>query len=331
LNPEYAFRASAANDPGAVHASRSNVGLWLAKRLEGLQPSAHATLPSSDIEPTVHQLLLPLLHDEFISNVPSQKNLESLSSIYFDMVHPLIPVVDKANYKLTASGEPHVIILRQGVCLVASMNREAHAHLFLPGASACLGPREFGKRILASMKTCIDIGLITDKIVLIQALVLMSFFMEGPEGRDMASQLCARAVECAFSVGLHLKDSQNHQDDAYAVSLFCCVWALDRMHAAFHGRPVMMHERDIRGNFHECFKRQEACFRLLLSVVALLDNVIDLYRPGFDPETTGWEGHFPSFEELWANTSGASIGTSLVGTLRLARFYDFTGRDFSNR
>jgi len=26
--------------------------------------------------------------------------------------------------------------------------------------------------------------------------------------------------------------------------VFCCVWALDKLNAAFHGRPVLVHERD---------------------------------------------------------------------------------------
>jgi len=51
------------------------------------------------------------------------------------------------------------------------------------------------------------------------------------------------------------------------------------MNAAFNGRPVLMHERDLRKDLTCCFEEQEPCFRVFLKVIELLDKVIDLYRP----------------------------------------------------
>ncbi|EHK99801.1 hypothetical protein M7I_4296 [Glarea lozoyensis 74030] len=45
------------------------------------------------------------------------------------------------------------------------------------------------------------------------------------------------------------------------------------MNAAFNGRPVLMHERDIGLDMFKSFQEQKyPCFRLLLEVVKLLDK-----------------------------------------------------------
>jgi hypothetical protein len=88
------------------------------------------------------------------------------------------------------------------------------------------------------------------------------------------------------------------------------------MNAAFNGRPVQMHERDIRKDLDHCFKQQEPCFRLFLEVIMLLDKVIDLYRPLASPgapTTLNWD--FPSFEEVVLKCGGSQIGTSALGML----------------
>jgi len=88
------------------------------------------------------------------------------------------------------------------------------------------------------------------------------------------------------------------------------------MNAAFNGRAVQMHERDISKDLNQCFKEQEPCFRVFLEVIVLLDKVIDLYRPLASPgapATLNWD--FPSFEEVVLNCGGSQIGTSALGML----------------
>lgn len=93
---------------------------------------------------------------------------------------------------------------------------------------------------------------------------------------------------------------------------------MDRMNAAFNGRPVSMHERDLRKDLEHCFERQEPCFRLFLEVIVLLDKVIDLYRPvahsGDAPALT-WD--FPDFEDVVLKCGSSQIGTTALGTFWL--------------
>ena len=86
------------------------------------------------------------------------------------------------------------------------------------------------------------------------------------------------------------------------------------MNAAFHGRPVMIHERDIGWDMQVCFESQQPCFRLLLEVTNLLAKLISLYRPQHIPENAVFDIEFPSFEELVMKSGGSNVATSQLGT-----------------
>jgi hypothetical protein len=92
------------------------------------------------------------------------------------------------------------------------------------------------------MRLIIEMGLVKDKIVLIQALALMSQFTDNPVGDDTSPQLCGRAVHHVQTLGLHLKRRQEDERGSYNTTLLCCIYSIDRMNAAFHGRPTLMHE-----------------------------------------------------------------------------------------
>lgn len=98
---------------------------------------------------------------------------------------------------------------------------------------------------------------------------------------DMPSLLFSQAVHYALSIGIHLVGSGAQDERSKeAETLYCALWALDRMNAAFHGRPCLLHERDTDRNLEECIAAQEEPgFRLFLNVIIMLDKVIALYRP----------------------------------------------------
>lgn len=61
----------------------------------------------------------------------------------------------------------------------------------------------FARSLLAAMRLSIDLGIVTDKVVLIQAFALMTMFRDGRNGHENSSQLCGRAVHHLQSLGLH--------------------------------------------------------------------------------------------------------------------------------
>lgn len=321
LNPEGIFLAATSPTSAVTANQQDSIGIWLVDKLSNRAESNLGSLAEAasncfyGYSPLVQKVLLPLLVEESLSVVPPPAELQALYNVYFEKNHPIFPVVDKTALGNMDPTQPTSILLKQGICLVASMNVNARTHLRLQNSSSVLSHREFGKRLAAAMRTSIEIGLVTEKIVLIQASALLSFFIEGPDGGDISSHFCGRAVQFVQSMGLHVRSQQQEKKDQYAETLLCCVWARDRLNAAFHGRPVLMHQRDFGKDLESCFQRQDSCFQVFLRVIMLLDTVINLYRPAIEGNALGWEGEFPSLEELVATSGGSHIPTPLLGEL----------------
>jgi hypothetical protein len=259
-----------------------------------------------------------MLEQECKSTIPPPDKVEALSKIYFEKVHPIFPVIDQEAYHNLNPTDPGHIFLQQGICLAASKNFAARQHLIMGESSQPLSCREFGETLSGAMRISVEMSLVSDKIVLIQGLALMSQFSDNPDGADLSSQLCGRAVHHVQSLGLHVKGQQEEHRDR-STTLLCCIWAIDRMNAAFNGRPVLMHERDLRKDLEQCFEQQEPCFRLFLQVIDLLDKVIELYRPlpaSGDQSRLNWD--FPAFEDVVLRCGASTVGTSALGKLELS-------------
>lgn len=321
LNPEAIFQAATSPDARRSSSLEDSIGVWLARRLgNGVQGLGTAVAdpqsPSSlfyGSASLVQKVLVPVLVEETLSTLPPPAKIDVLSKIYFERIHPVFPVIDENGFNELRAADPGRILLQQGICLAASKNYVGAEHLFLAGLDSLLSCREFGNRLFAAMRLSIELGLVTDHIILIQALILMSHFADGPDSGDLSSQLCARAVHHVQSIGLHLRWRLRGPEDQYGITLLCCVWALDRMNAAFLGRPVLIHERDIGTNLDHCFEQQAPYFRLFLHVILLLDKIIELYRP-LSANESRREIDFPSFEDLVAKCPGSHIATPILGT-----------------
>jgi hypothetical protein len=320
LSPEGVILA--ASSPEKIGpTSVDTVGVWMAKQLINRVPDAESTTrnPSSHTSlfnssaSVVQKVLIPLLEQEALSALPPPPNLLALSQMYFDKCHPIFPVVDEVGFRSLDSSDPRRVLLQQAICLAASRNFTSKSHLILPGTESPLSYREFGDRLFASMRLSVEMGLVTDKIVLVQALALMSQFANGPDSGDTSSQFCGRAINHSQFIGLHLKGQDDGNRDRYGTTLLCCLWALDLMNAAFNGRPVLMHERDFAVNIRQCIEQQEPCFRLLLEVTTIFDKVIELYRPSSTPICFGLEVELPSFEELVMRCGASQVDAPLIG------------------
>ncbi|KAH7364392.1 hypothetical protein BKA65DRAFT_491203 [Rhexocercosporidium sp. MPI-PUGE-AT-0058] len=322
LNPEGIFLA--ATSPNATRGASldDSIGVWLNTSLSKHGPprTSHVSQSPSNLfyrsGSLIQKVLIPMLEQECLSTIPPPNGLEILARAYFDKVYPIFPVVSESTLRQSAHlSTPDRIILQQGICLAASRNQASRQYLTL-GNVTPLSCREFGEKISGAMRMSIEMGLVTNKIVLIQALALLSQFTDDPPGEDLSSQFCMRAVHQVQSLGLHIKGQEEHAD--YDTTLLCCIWAMDRMNAAFNGRPVSMHERDLRKDLDRCFQQQETPFRLFLEVVALLDKVIELYRPSAlsgDSLVLSWE--FPAFEDIVLRCGSSNVGTTALASVEV--------------
>jgi Fungal specific transcription factor domain len=320
LNPEGVLAATSPNSTQGIP-SDDSIGIWLAekfkKRTVGIDSNDECERPSASMfygfGSMVQKILVPILKEECLSLLPPPSDFEALASFYFEKIHLIFPVINKDRFWHLPSTDPAGMLLRQSVCLAASMNFSVKQYLRLEVGEPPLSFREFGRRMFAVMRISIETGFVTDKIVLIQALALMSFFMDGSDGRDLSSLMCGRAVQYVHSLGLHMKNAQHDQGSDYTVSLFCCIWALDMLNAAIHGRPVLMHKRDFGRDLEQCIDQQEPCFQLLLRVVVLLDKVINIYRPRLRSNEVNGLDDFLPFEELLSRCSALQAPAPLLG------------------
>ena len=321
LNPEGVFLAvhSPQDTRGAF--SHDRVGIWLADKLNSKEKQNDRTLtrpwPRSSLlaglTPMIQKVLFTGLEEECLSLLPPHESIRNLTSIYFKRFHPILPIINESAFRSLGRTDPAYVLLQQGICLVASMIPSSKRYLFLGDSEVPLQHREFGKRVVSAMRISTEAGVITDKIVLIQALVLMWMFSDGPDARDVSSMLCARAVQHVQSLGFHVYKKSPDQAGHYESTMLCCVWAIDRLNAAFHGRPVLMHERDFGIDLAVYIDSQMLCTRLFLHVISWLDKVIDMYRPNAELRSSDLEIPFDSFEDLLVQSQSLRIPTPLLG------------------
>ena len=320
LNPESIFLA--ATSPSSTHGAGESdrVGVWLSRRVMESITSTQAMLALKQshsnslyaADPMISTVLVPYLGDQCLRLLPKSADFEGLSDIYFKEVHPIFPVLDEESFQALQEGSPAKVLLKQAICLAASTNKRTTKLLNLStGSTAC--HKDFAEQTSQAIQTSINLGLVKDELVLIQVLALLSFFTQLSDNRHSSAELAARAISYAHTVGLHLQTNTSRKDHIYVTRLFCCIWALDRLNAAFHGRPVLMHERDFGRNLESCFQQQEGCFQLLLRTVSLLDKVIELYRPMADGSEVSWESDFPTFEELLLTSGALRVKSHLLG------------------
>jgi hypothetical protein len=320
MNPEGAFLA--ATSPGDINGSPvgGSVGIWLAREVNKVPEDRgrSALAPSSSIfagcSLAIQQIVLPVMERECLSTIPPPSHLQKLRQLYFQRFHDLFPAIDKKAYETMSLDHTSRLLLDQGVCLLASVDAGVRAHLLLANEPEILTCEVFGRRIFAAMRVAIEIGLVSDKFILVQALALMSMYSFGREGSECSSLTLARAMQYSLSLGLHIPESNENAHHEQTETLFCCVWMLDRLHAALQGKPILLHERDIERPLLQCFHSQEPQFQLLLHVVELIDRVVPLYRPRSD--TVEIAGGFPIFEDLIIKCNATGVLTDHLGESR---------------
>lgn len=321
LNPEATFLAATSPTTTMTSAETDSIGVWVSRKSPAkfnkrnptsvTDQSRCSSGNTSDLR--IPRLFASHLEDACMRLLPEEPDFQSIYKIYLEDIHPIFPVIDQVAFESTPADSPDGVLLRQAICLAASTNSMAKDFLKFDSQTTSFSSRtEFIREIVFAIRTSLNLGLVKDKLVLIQALSLMGLFTQFADDRDLSAELTASAISYCHTAGLHLRSKDNTGSLASGSRLFCCVWALDRLNAAFHGRPVLMHERDFDRDLETCFSEQEPCFQLFLRTVLLLDRVISLYRPEKEP-VVPWEQDFPLFEDLVERSNALSVKSRLLG------------------
>lgn len=266
------------------------------------------------------RFLLPFVREHCLSCLPPSQDLTQLRNAYRRKVHPIFPVLSLPDLDNNLD-QPGSVVLAQLVCLAAAADPELTRHFRLQNRGpGLLSPLDFSQSLSSAVRAILETSLITDRVLHIQALIMLSLYTQPTcaEEADLPAQLGGRAIHHIQTLGLHLLryDAPNCHD---LENLFCCVWALDRINAAEYGRPCLIHERDIGADLEACIRKRPPCFRLFLSVVQWLDQVIELYRPGPSAEVSGLEKiayiDLPVLEAMIVDADALKVPSSLIATI----------------
>lgn len=216
---------------------------------------------------------------------PPAQEYQHLYDIYLENIHPILPILKETDVLATRAAENlsiRQVLLKQVISLTAGVDPSAARYLRLGSDAALLAPEVFHQRLSKAIFASLDTNVVVHTVDRIRVLLIMSLFYQPRQAseRDMSPLIFSQAVHHAQSIGIHLRKGSEDED---AEGLFCSLTALDRMNAAFHGRPCLLHYRDTDRELDECIANQkQPAFRLFLKVCKLLDSVICLYRPRND-------------------------------------------------
>lgn len=168
---------------------------------------------------------------------------DRLWQCYFELVHPTLPVLDRATTvaSLKAAKGSSKISLLLFHCVMLS------ARLFL---DACEG-RHTKPAALRAMfdraRVLFDMGYETDRITLIQCLLLMSLYPQPVDSPKGSLNLIAQAASHAYVLGLHrnpARFSEDARNRSRRKQLWWSLYIRERMVLLDHGSPWIINERD---------------------------------------------------------------------------------------
>lgn len=314
LNPEVVLLSGTPTKSGR---SPNSVGVWQPEPLALInwQESDCATSSPASIfhrmPRLIQGLLLPLIREQCLEVLPPPTDLAALEAFYFNNIHGLLPSLDEQTFTSSLAHAPSRVLQYQTICLLASTEPSLAPHLRLPTREGLLTAAEFGQELLSAMRLNVDTAMVHDKMILIRALTTMSLFGFGRQSIEASSQYFVRAVQISWNIGLHLRRERDGARSSQS-SLFCYLWAIDKFLAAVHGRPTMMHERDLELSPLSCLDGESPGFKVLIHIAHVLQDVISLYRPNATA-TQIPRDDIPSYETILERTSALELPAHHLG------------------
>ncbi|KAI0205906.1 hypothetical protein F4808DRAFT_455409 [Astrocystis sublimbata] len=294
------------------------LGIWQAS----LPPRASTqslSVPSvqSSSRQAVQDMLRSYLWNHCLPCRAPSSDYAVLRRIYFEKLNPIFPIFEDPAVSSTPD-EPTDILVQQVISLAAAADPEATQHLRVSPNGPLLSRQEFCASLSNSVLTTLEAGIVTDRVWLTRLSAALSLYTQptNAEETDIPAQLNSRAVHQMHTLGLQMAVDDGHQKRDMIRTLFCSLWALDRLTSAFYGRACLIHERDVGWDINSCIRVQAPPFRLLLMIINLLDQVIALYRPGTRPIRPVLI-ELPIFEQMVLDAEASRMSSSCLASLEI--------------
>ncbi|GAW26911.1 putative fungal specific transcription factor [Rosellinia necatrix] len=318
LNPEAILMEATSLCSRRDVSAPGGVGIWQAP-IPPRPSTRDLSVPSvqSSSRRAVQDMLRSYLWNHCLPCRAPAPDYAVLRRIYFEKMNAIFPIFEDPSVS-SAPDEPTDILVQQVVSLAAAADPEATQHLRVSPNGPLLSRQEFCACLSNSVLTTLDAGIVTDRVWLIRLSAALSLYTQptNAEEADIPALLNSRAVHQMHTLGLQMAVDNGHQKKGMIQTIFCCLWALDRITSAFYGRACLIHERDVGWDLEECIQAQTPPFRLLLMIITLLDKVIGLYRPGTRANKPILI-ELPIFEQMIIDAEALRMTSSCLASLEI--------------
>ncbi|KAI0802882.1 hypothetical protein GGR55DRAFT_401472 [Xylaria sp. FL0064] len=318
LNPEAILMEATSLCSRRDVSAPGGLGIWQAP-IPPRPSTQSSSVPSvqSSSRRVVQDMVRSYLWNHCLPCRPPPGDYDVLKRIYFEKMNPIFPIFEDPSVS-SIPDEPTDILVQQVVSLAAAADPESTQHLRLSPNGPLMSRQEFCACLSNSVLATLDAGIVTDRVWLVRLSAALSLYTQPTNGEeaDIPAVLNSRAVHQVHTLGLQMAVDDAHPKKDMIRTIFCCIWALDRITSAFYGRARLIHQQDVGWNFEDCIRAQAPPFRLLLMVISLLDKIIDLYCPGTRlSQSTPIE--IPIFEQMILDAEAVRMTSSCLASLEI--------------
>lgn len=225
--------------------------------------------------------------------LPTETEWLFMRDMYLRKIQPIFPILDRETLVDLPQDKNVREAIQAAVCLAISTDPEVSGRLTLGCRSQdgkgwvreSVDYEDYSQALASFINTRIksrELPLLYNLQVM--GITCLYWQPEEVNERSAPLNLFGNLVSIAASHGVHLElQGKGHlADQRYPPGtgkrLFKCIYALDRLLAAFSGRPVMFHNEDLMDR-PKADPDDPPSFRLFMSLIHVLDQVIEMYRP----------------------------------------------------
>lgn len=188
---------------------------------------------------------IELLNQQNAFAVPSVEICHELFRTYFRCVQPHYPILDSNEFALGFADmkNPTSWLLLQAVLFMAA----GHCETSLLKAAGFKSRSEARLILFKRTKALYDADYEADKVTIVQALFLMSFWWASPMDQKDTWHWLGNAISLALTLGMHRStrlSDMNQRDQRLWKRIWWSLFTEDKHAAAALGRPVHIHLRD---------------------------------------------------------------------------------------
>ncbi|KAF7179088.1 hypothetical protein CNMCM7691_008017 [Aspergillus felis] len=184
-----------------------------------------------------------ILNQRHAFDLPSQAVCDALVDVFFKWIAPVLPVIDRHDFmhRYRNSQNPPSILLIQAVLMVASRFH----HNAQSSGNGVISPRVFYKKV----KALYDAGYERDPTTVLQAVVLLGVYWDGPDDLTESGIFYWSRLGIALAQEHGLHQSENYVTlSATKRRIWKRIWwtlyTRDRSVAAAFGRPLHINSED---------------------------------------------------------------------------------------